>query len=495
MAKSWTISALKKALQAKEVSCAEVASYYLKKIEQNKALNAYVFVDEEKVMSAAKAADDLISRSLDLPLLGIPLGIKDLFCTKGTRTTACSRMLENFVPQYESTVTQNLLDSGAIFLGKTNMDEFAMGSSNTTSVFGNCYSPYRKRSKPDTELSPGGSSGGSAAAVAADLCVASIGSDTGGSIRQPAAFCGLVGIKPTYGLCSRHGMVAFASSFDQAGPIAKTVEDAALMLGLMASHDEKDSTSLNVAIPDYTKFLGKPIRGLRIAIASEYTDLLKPWGQEVIEKAKNWLKDAGCEIVEISLKTTAYTLPAYYIIAPAEASSNLARYDGVRYGHRSAKADNIDDLYFNSRSEGFGEEVKRRILTGTYILSAGHYEAYYIKALKIQQMIKEDFKENAFAKADLILTLTTPNTAFGARESCDMSPIEMYLSDIFTVTANVAGLPAISVPVALSEDGLPIGIQLIGNALHEGVLFQASHVIEKMAEFNKIREKIITVAV
>ena len=489
--KSFTLSEIKDGILKKEFSCLEITTHYLERAERYKNLNAYVLLNHEKATASAKAVDAIKTKDPNKTLLGVPLGIKDLYCTKGIRTTACSKMLENFVPEYESTVTQNLLDSGAIFLGKTNMDEFAMGSANITSVFGNCYLPYKKQSSPETKLSPGGSSGGSAVAVAADLCAASIGSDTGGSIRQPAAVSGLVGLKPTYGLCSRYGMVAFASSFDQAGPITKTVEDSAIMLGAMAGHDAKDSTSLNVQIPDYSTFLGKSIKGLKIGLAPEYLDLLEPWGLEVIEKTKNWLIDAGCEIVYISLKTTPYSLPAYHIIAPAEASSNLARYDGVRYGYRSENFANIDELYINSRSEGFGEEVKRRILIGTYILSAGHYEAYYKKALKIQQMVKEDFQENGFAKVDMVLTLTTPKTAIGVEETKSMSPIEMYLSDIFTVTANIAGLPAISIPADISHDGLPIGVQLIGNSLQEGLLFQVASVIEKSANFEDLREKIL----
>ncbi|MDR3031392.1 MAG: aspartyl/glutamyl-tRNA amidotransferase subunit A, partial [Holosporales bacterium] len=394
------------------------------------------------------------------------------------------------VPEYESTVSQNLLNDGAIFLGKTNMDEFAMGSANITSYFGNCYLPYRKKSNPGMALVPGGSSGGSAAAVSADLCIAATGSDTGGSIRQPAGFAGLVGIKPTYGLCSRWGMVAFASSLDQAGPLTKTVEDAAIMLKSMANYDEKDSTSEITAIPDYLSFVGQSIKRMKIGIAKEYLEGLNPEGLGFLEKAKSWLQDAGCEIVDINLKATPYALPAYYIIAPAEASSNLARYDGVRYGYRAKEYSNIDELYINSRSEGFGEEVKRRILMGTYVLSAGYYDAYYNKALKIRQMIKNDFRDNAFSKVDLILTLTTPNAAFGAEESQSMSPIEMYLNDIFTVTANIAGLPAMSIPAGFSSDGLPMGVQLIGDKFKESDIFKVSSAIEKSAGFEDLKKNI-----
>ena len=488
-----TITEARKGLKSKEFSAYELMEHYLKRIENYSKLNAFVTLDAEKALSSAKKADERIANGEDLPLLGVPLAIKDLFCTKGIRTTACSKILSEFVPAYESTVSQNLLDNGAVFIGKTNMDEFAMGSANLTSCFGACFLPYRKKSKPDMELVPGGSSGGSATAVASDLCVAATGSDTAGSIRQPAAFSGLVGIKPTYGLCSRWGMVAFASSLDQAGPLAKTVEDAAIMLKAMAGYDPKDSTSENVEIPDYTTFLGQSIKGMKIGIAKEYLGGLNEENLALLEKAKSWLLDAGCEFVDISLKTTSYALPAYYIIAPAEASSNLARYDGVRYSRRAEHFNNIDELYINSRSEGFGEEVKRRILTGTYVLSAGYYDAYYIRALKIQKMIKEDFRDNAFSKVDLILCPTTPNTAFGIEESEHMSTVDMYLNDVYTVNANIAGLPAISVPAGLSKDGLPMGVQLIGNRFSEDELFKVSHVIEKAANFDELRKEIITI--
>ena len=488
-----TISEVRKGLKSKEFSSHELMQHYLKRIKDYSKLNAYVTIDEDKALASAQQADGRIAKGEDLPLLGVPIAVKDLFCTKGIRTTACSKILSEFVPEYESTVTQNLLNNGSIFIGKTNMDEFAMGSANITSCFGACFLPYRKKSKPDMELVPGGSSGGSATAVASDLCVAATGSDTGGSIRQPAAFSGLVGIKPTYGLCSRWGMVAFASSLDQAGPLTKTVEDAAIMLKAMAGHDPKDSTSENVEIPDYTTFLDQSVKGMKIGIAKEYLEGLNAENLALLEKVKSWLKDAGCEIVEVSLKTTSYALPAYYIIAPAEASSNLARYDGVRYTKRAENYNNIDELYINSRSEGFGEEVKRRILTGTYVLSAGYYDAYYTQALKIQKMIKEDFRDNAFAKVDLILCPTTPSTAFGIEESANMSPVDMYLNDVYTVNANIAGLPAISVPAGLSKDGLPMGVQLIGNRFAEGDIFKVSHVIEKSANFAELRKEIITI--
>lgn len=488
-----TISEVSKGLKNRKFNSVELMNYYIDRIEKYSNLNAYVTLDRNMAIDAAKQADERILKGEDKPLLGVPIAVKDLFCTKGLRTTACSKILSEFVPEYESTVTQNLLNNGAVFIGKTNMDEFAMGSANITSYFGPCYLPYRKRSNSEMKLVPGGSSGGSATAVASDLCVAATGSDTGGSIRQPAAFSGLVGIKPTYGLCSRWGMVAFASSLDQAGPLTKTVEDAAIMLKAMAGYDNKDSTSENVDIPNYEKYLGKSIKGMKIGIAKEYIEGLNQENLTLFEKAKNWLVSAGCELIDISLKTTPYALPAYYIIAPAEASSNLSRYDGVRYSRRSEHYSDINELYINSRSEGFGEEVKRRVLTGTYVLSAGYYDAYYTKALKIQKMIKEDFKNNAFSKVDLILTLTTPNTAFGIEESTKMTPVEMYLNDIFTVNANIAGLPAMSIPAGLSNDGLPMGVQLIGNRFEEINIFKVAKIIEESADFEKLRADILTI--
>ncbi|MDR2666617.1 MAG: Asp-tRNA(Asn)/Glu-tRNA(Gln) amidotransferase subunit GatA [Holosporales bacterium] len=493
MHKRLTISQARSGLKKKEFSSVELTEYYIKNIEALLDLNAFITMNFEKAIDAAKVADSKIANGEDGSLLGVPIAIKDLFCTKGMRTTAGSKMLADFVPEYESTVTQNLLNDGAIFLGKTNMDEFAMGSANITSYFGPCFLRYRKKSDPNMKLVPGGSSGGSATAIASNLCIAATASDTGGSIRQPAAFSGLVGIKPTYGLCSRWGMIAFASSLDQAGPLAINVEDAAIMLKSMASYDEKDSTSEKVEIPNYTDFLGRSIKGLRIGIAKEYVEGLNEESLNLLQKVESWLVDSGCEITHISLKTAPYALPAYYIIAPAEASSNLARYDGIRYGYRAESCAGIDELYVKSRSEAFGEEVQRRILTGTYVLSAGYYDAYYTKALKIQQMIKNDFADNAFSKVDILLMLTTPSTAFGIEESTKMSPVEMYLNDVFTVTANIAGLPGISIPAGLSSDGLPMGIQLLGNRFGESTMFMVASIIERCANFEELRKEILVV--
>jgi aspartyl-tRNA(Asn)/glutamyl-tRNA(Gln) amidotransferase subunit A len=486
-----TIAEARRGLETGDFSSQELTAYCLSKMQRFSALNSFVTVDEEGAMRLAREADILIAQGADLPLLGIPIGIKDVFCTKGVRTTACSKMLLDFVPEYESTITQKLLDAGAIALGKTNMDEFAMGSTNISSCFGPCFLPFRNRLAPGEKLVPGGSSGGSASAVAAGLCFAATASDTGGSIRQPASFAGLVGIKPTYGLCSRWGMIAFASSLDQAGPIAKSVEDAAMMLRVMAGYDPKDSTSLNVDIPNYTDHLDRSIKGVRVGIVDEFMSGLSNENVSTIEKVCNWLTDNGCELVRLSLKTIPFSLPAYYIIAPAEASSNLSRYDGVRYGYRSKTCHDIEEMYVSSRSEGFGEEVKRRILTGTYVLSAGFYDAYYSKAMNIRKMICNDFRDNAFTKVDVILSMTTPTPAFSIEESSKMSPVEMYLNDVFTVTANIAKLPGISVPVGLSESGLPIGIQLMGNRLQESKIFSVSHVIEKCANFKELRKSLL----
>ena len=433
----------------------------------------------------------VLARGEGGPLEGIPLGIKDLFCTEGVRTTACSRILGEFTPPYESTVTSRLWRDGAVMLGKLNNDEFAMGSSNETSRFGPVVSPWRRQGSnvhaaeggaiAGTHLVPGGSSGGSAAAVAARLCLGATATDTGGSIRQPAAFTGTVGIKPTYGRCSRWGIVAFASSLDQAGPIARTVRDCAILLRSMSGHDPKDTTSADVAVPDFEAAVTRGVKGMTIGIPKEYRlDGMSPEIAALWDRGAEWLRDAGARIVEVSLPHTKYALPAYYIVAPAEASSNLARYDGVRYGHRVPGRD-IVGMYEGTRSEGFGREVKRRIMIGTYVLSAGYYDAYYVKAQKIRTLIKRDFEDAYAAGVDAILTPATPSAAFGIGEKGASDPVEMYLNDVFTVTVNMAGLPGISVPAGLDAQGLPLGLQLIGRAFDEETLFAAGEVIEQAA--------------
>jgi aspartyl-tRNA(Asn)/glutamyl-tRNA(Gln) amidotransferase subunit A len=470
------------ALQKGEFSSVEITTAYLENMQKAKHLNAYITTTADKALDMAKKADEKIAKKDFGLLTGIPLGIKDLFCTKDVLSTAASHILDGFKPQYESTVTQNLWNQGAVMLGKLNLDEFAMGSSNETSYYGTVINPYRSKSNPNIDLVAGGSSGGSSAAVAAKLCVAATGTDTGGSIRQPAAFTGIVGIKPTYGRCSRWGIVAFASSLDQAGPMARTVQDAAIMLSSMAGYDEKDSTSVNIPVPHFEKAITGDIRGLKIGIPKEYrmdgmdSEILNLW-----QKGIEWLKSAGADIVDISLPHTKYALPAYYIVAPAEASSNLARYDGVRFGLRVEGKD-IKDMYMKTRAAGFGDEVKRRIMIGTYVLSAGYYDAYYIKAQKVRTLIKQDF-ENAYKKVDVILTPTTPTAAF-ARGNNNQDPIAMYLNDIFTVTTNLAGLPAMSVPAGLNSDGLPLGLQLIGRAFDEETLIKVAGIIEQAANFN-----------
>jgi aspartyl-tRNA(Asn)/glutamyl-tRNA(Gln) amidotransferase subunit A len=469
-------------LKAKQFSSREITGAFLKAIDQaNPLLNAYVVVTHDKALAMADAADAKLAKGKKLGALeGAPLGIKDLFCTAGVRTTACSNILGEFTPTYESTVTQNLWDQGAVMLGKLNMDEFAMGSSNETSRFGPPASPWRRKDS-NANLTAGGSSGGSATAVSADLCLAATASDTGGSIRQPAAFTGTVGIKPTYGRASRYGMVAFASSLDQAGPLAKTVKDAALMLEIMCSGDDKDSTSLHMPVPKWTKSVGKPVKGMRIGVPKEYrvdnmpAEIEKLWQQGIA-----WLKDAGATIVDVSLPHTKYALPAYYIVAPAEASSNLARYDGMRYGARVQGA-TLNDTYEKTRAGGFGAEVQRRLMIGAYVLSAGYFDAYYLKAQKVRKRILEDF-EKAFEKCDALLTPTTPSAAFAYGEKTG-DPVEMYLNDIFTVTANLAGLPGISVPAGLDSKGLPLGLQVIGKALDEEACFKVAAAIESAANF------------
>jgi aspartyl-tRNA(Asn)/glutamyl-tRNA(Gln) amidotransferase subunit A len=474
---SLTIAAARDGLKKKQFSALELTDAYLAAMEKARVLNAYVVETPEKAREMAKASDQRLAAGQGGALEGIPLGIKDLFATEGVHTQACSHILDGFKPQYESTVSANLWRDGAVMLGKLNMDEFAMGSSNETSYYGNVINPW-KRNGSNAALVPGGSSGGSAAAVAAHICAGATATDTGGSIRQPAAFTGTVGIKPTYGRCSRWGIVAFASSLDQAGPIARDVRDAAIMLKSMASVDPKDTTSVDLPVPDYEAAIGRPIKGLRIGIPKEYrVDGMPAEIDALWQKGAAWLKAQGAEIVEISLPHTKYALPAYYIVAPAEASSNLARYDGVRYGLR-VPGDDIVDMYEKSRAAGFGREVQRRILIGTYVLSAGYYDAYYVRAQKVRTLIKRDF-DQAFEKMDVVLTPATPSPAFAPGEITD--PVQMYLNDIFTVTVNMAGLPGIAVPAGLSSDGLPLGLQLIGKPFGEETLFQTAAAIEQAA--------------
>ena len=477
---SLTLADARDGLRKRAFSAAELAEAHIAAIAQARALNAYVLETPDVARAMANDADARLRAGEARPLEGIPLGIKDLFATKDIRTTACSRILHNFVPPYESTVTSQLWRAGAVMLGKLNTDEFAMGSSNENSCFGPVINPWRRKGA-NTPLVPGGSSGGSAAAVAANLCLGATATDTGGSIRQPAAFTGTVGIKPTYGRCSRWGIIAYASSLDQAGPIARTVRDAAILLRSMAGHDPKDSTSVERDVPDYEAALGRPIKGMTIGIPKEYriegmaAEIDALWDQGVV-----WLEDAGAEIVEVTLPHTKYALAAYYIVAPAEASSNLARYDGVRYGLRGQGRD-IRGMYESTRAQGFGAEVRRRIMIGTYVLSAGYYDAYYLQAQKVRTLIKRDF-DDCFSKGvDAILTPATPSDAFGIGEKAGADPIEMYLNDVFTVTVNMAGLPGISVPAGLSSDGLPLGLQLVGKPFDEETLFALGAVIEQAA--------------
>ena len=472
-----TIAEARAKLKAREISAAELTESYISAIDKAKLLNAYVAETPDQARAMAKASDAKLAKGEGGALEGIPLGIKDLFATKGVHTQACSHILDGFKPGYESTVTQNLWNEGAVMLGKLNMDEFAMGSSNETSYYGGVTNPWRRHNS-NAALVPGGSSGGSATAVAAHLCAAATATDTGGSIRQPAAFTGTVGIKPTYGRVSRWGTVAFASSLDQAGPITRDVRDAAIMLRAMASVDDKDTTSVDLPVPDYEKAIGKSIKGLRIGIPKEYRpDGLSAEINAVWDQGAQWLKEQGAEIVEISLPHTKYALPAYYIVAPAEASSNLARYDGVRYGLR-VPGDDLIDTYEKTRAAGFGKEVQRRVMIGTYVLSAGYYDAYYVKAQKVRTLIKQDF-DKAWSKVDVVLTPATPSAAFAPGEITD--PVQMYLNDIFTVTVNMAGLPGIAVPAGLSSEGLPLGLQLIGKPFDEETLFQTAYVIEQAA--------------
>ena len=477
---SLTLADARDGLRAKKFSAAEIANAHLKAMEKAKGLNAYILETPEKARTMAAESDMRLAKGDARPLEGLALAIKDMFATEGVRTTASSKILGNFVPTYESTVTTRLWRDGAVLLGKTNNDEFAMGSSNETSAFGPVTSPWRRKGS-NAPLVPGGSSGGSAAAVAAQLCLGALGTDTGGSIRQPAAFAGIAGIKPTYGRCSRWGIVAFASSLDQAGPFARTVKDTAILLRSMAGRDPKDSTCSDKEVPDFEKAIGKSVKGMKIGIPKEYrVDGMPSEIEKLWEQGAAWLKKAGAEIVEISLPHTKYALPAYYIVAPAEASSNLARYDGVRYGLRVPGRDMIE-LYEKTRAAGFGKEVRRRILIGTYVLSAGYYDAYYLRAQKVRTLIKRDF-EDAFKKGvHAVLTPTTPSSAFAIGEKSGADPVEMYLNDVFTVTVNMAGLPGISVPAGLDASGLPLGLQLIGRPFDEETLFSLGSVIEKEA--------------
>ncbi len=473
-------------LKNKSFSSRELVTDHIDMMESSRSLNAFITETAEIALKSADSSDEKISKNTNGPLEGLPIGVKDMFCTKGVLTTASSKMLSNFIPPYESTVTNNLWDNGAILLGKLNNDEFAMGSSNETSFYGPVINPWIKNNDK-SPLVPGGSSGGSAASVAAHIGVGSLGTDTGGSIRQPAAFTGSVGLKPTYGRCSRWGIIAFASSLDQAGPITRNVKDNSILLESMCSHDLKDTTSSSKEIPNFEKAVGKSIKGLKVGITLEFIkdgmsdEILKMW-----ENGKEWLKKSGAEIVDVSLPHTKYALPCYYIIAPAEASSNLARYDGVRFGH-SVSSDDINNMYELTRSDGFGEEVKRRIMMGTYVLSSGYYDAYYLKAQKVRSLISNDYNE-VFNKVDVLLTPSTPNSAFAINEKYD-DPLSMYLNDVFTVPANLAGLPAISVPSSKDKNGLPLGLQLIGKPFDEETLYSFANIIEESSSFESIDNK------
>jgi aspartyl-tRNA(Asn)/glutamyl-tRNA(Gln) amidotransferase subunit A len=478
-----TLTQARDQLRAKEFTALELTEACIAASEAAKPLTAIVHPTYEAAREAAKAADARLAAGDAPDMCGLPIGMKDLYCTQGVPSQAASNILDGFTPEYESTVSGKLRDAGAITLGKLNMDEFAMGSSNETSVYGNAVNPWKVDAR---DLTPGGSSGGSSAAVAADMCLAATGTDTGGSIRQPAAFTGIVGLKPTYGRCSRWGIIAFASSLDQAGPMTKSVRDAAVMLQTMAGHDPKDSTSAPMDLPDFEALSQQDIKGKVIGIPKEYRmDGMSDEITALWENGAQMLRDAGAEIRDISLPHTKYALPAYYVIAPAEASSNLARYDGVRYGRRASLAagDGITQMYEKTRAEGFGPEVQRRIMVGTYVLSAGYYDAYYNRARKVRTLIKQDFEQVFHAGVDAILTPTTPSAAFGLGEMKSADPIEMYLNDVFTVTVNLAGLPGISVPAGLSADGLPLGLQLIGRPWDEGGLLAAAQQLETAAQF------------
>jgi aspartyl-tRNA(Asn)/glutamyl-tRNA(Gln) amidotransferase subunit A len=480
-----TIAEARDGLRAKSFSAVELTMAHLHAIEAlNPRLNAYVTVNHAQAVDQARAADTALAAGQQRALTGIPLAIKDLFCTAGVRTTAGSKILGPFVPPYESTVTANLLRDGAVFLGKANMDEFAMGSSNMTSAYGPVENPWKRRQDNTAVLVPGGSSGGSAAAVAARLAMGGTGTDTGGSIRQPASFCGLVGVKPTYGRCSRWGVVAFASSLDHPGPLARTVRDGAILLGSMSGHDPKDSTSAAVPVPDFESACTRGVKGLRIGVPKEYRSDGMPAEIDALwQQGIDWLRAAGAEIIDVSLPHTKYGLATYYIVAPAEASSNLSRYDGVRFGSRHSGED-LRDLYERTRAEGFGAEVRRRVLIGTYVLSAGYYDAYYLRAQKIRALILKDFTD-AFARVDALLTPTAPTAAFAQGENMD-DPIKMYLNDLFTVPANLAGVPATSIPAGLDANGLPLGLQVIGKPFDEETVFAVSTAIEQAAGFTAL---------
>ena len=480
-----TIAEAREKLRAREFSAVDLTMAHLHAIEVlNPRLNAFITVSHSQAVDQAREADAALARGDARALTGIPLAIKDLFCTAGVRTPAASRILEPFVPPYESTVTSQLLRDGAVFLGKTNLDEFAMGSSNMTSAYGPVENPWKRLQDSETVLVPGGSSGGSAAAVAARMSMGATGTDTGGSIRQPASFCGLVGVTPSYGRCSRWGVVAFASSLDHPGPFARTVRDGAILLGSMAGHDPRDSTSADVPVPDYEAACRRGVKGLRIGVPREYhapgvsAEIEALW-----QKGVDWLRDAGAEIVDVSLPHTKYGLATYYIVAPAEASSNLARYDGVRYGLRRDGAE-LSDMYGNTRAAGFGAEVRRRILIGTYVLSAGYYDAYYLRAQKVRALILRDFV-NAFQQVDALVTPTAPSAAFAQGEKMD-DPIQMYLNDLFTVGANLAGVPAISIPAGLDANGLPLGLQIIGKPFDEETVFAVAGEMERSAGFTAL---------
>ena len=482
---SLTIADARDKLRSKEISSVELTEVCNAAVAGSDALNAFSVKTPELALDQARVADARIAAGVAPDLCGIPLGIKDLFCTKGVASQAASNILGGFKPEYDSTVTSKLWDAGAVMLGKLNMDEFAMGSSNETSAYGPVVSPWRRKGS-DAELTPGGSSGGSASAVSADLCLAATGTDTGGSIRQPAAFTGIVGVKPTYGRVSRWGIIAFASSLDQAGPMTKTVRDSAIFMNAISGHDAKDSTSANIAVPDFEAALTGDIRGKKIGIPKEYRldgmpdEIEKLWSQ-----GADMLRDAGAEIVDVTLPHTKYALPAYYVLAPAEASSNLARYDGVKYGHRAKlqAGEGIHEMYARTRAEGFGKEVQRRIMIGAYVLSAGFYDAYYRRAQRVRTLIKKDFEDVYATGVDAILTPATPSAAFGLGEMADVDPVKMYLNDVFTVTVNLAGLPGVSVPAGLDSQGLPLGLQLIGKPWEEADMLNTAYALEQSAGF------------